>query len=115
MNDGVTTSSSKKQLSSYQLFPWLLPSGEHKTLIADVENLLVEEGVFSIISGTSINKKSEIHSTDSEMMGHYTVISSMSASYVRLWLSLREIQFKEPHAKIAKAVSLVIQYVHSQV
>lgn len=108
------SSSSNRHMSTYQLFPWLLPSAEHRNLAADVENLLIEEGVLSILSGGSLNCKDEANMEDPEIIGYFSIISSLAASYLRLWLSLREIQFKDAHPRLAKAMSCVISYVHAQ-
>lgn len=104
-----------RNMSSYQIFPWLLPSADHRALVNEVETLLVEEGVLSIVTGTNINKMSDINPVDADLAGQYTIIASMASSYVRLWLSLREIQYKDSHPRVVKAMTTVVNYVHAQV
>ena len=42
-------------------------------------------------------------------------VISLATSYMRIWLSLREIEFKDPHPKVARAIGAVVGYVHAQV
>jgi hypothetical protein len=42
-------------------------------------------------------------------------LTTLATSYLRLWLSIREIQYKDPHTKISKTVAALISYIHGQV
>lgn len=115
-NGATPKASSTKKGSSYQQFPWLLPSSESKKLIAEVEQHLIDEGVLLIFSGGTLKSKMlENGIVDDETASYYAGLTAMATSYIRLWLSLREMQYKDSHPRIVKTICSVMSYVNAQV
>lgn len=134
-----------KQASSYlQQFPWILPAAETPILLADLRALLEEEGILSLLTSsaaiTAVDASSDqshsvaleeeklqssanaaegggqppIRPGTAEWIANNS-LTAIATNYMRIWLSLREVEFKDAHPRVTKAISTVVGYVHAQV
>ncbi len=134
-----------KQPANLTQFPWIIPPAENQAMLSEVRAQLVDEGVLAILTSNAARASASSapagygpssqwdspggcdaeDSNQGENVGQPSAssaecagngaIMSIATSYMRIWLSLREIEFKDPHPKVARAIGAVVGYVHAQV